>query len=277
MVANDARRRRGRTVEIGLQCKAGRSDGSESRIVIPALAGTLALVVGLGAALLAWRSRLRSRRRLERVVRQLDRCLGEINDSLAGALENSRRIGPARAAELGLTLDLDELLSKIAREAANRTGAEAAAVRVRGPSDEPAVGAFGSDQVAYLLESTFHASGGRPFRAITINWIFPPVLETDEDVFRSALVVPVVEAGVETGAIAGYARKPAAFRPEHARALETLAAEAADGISTARRFTALRLRSAPARGNGVASRPRGGGLETSDRTQPAATPGDARR
>jgi len=85
MVANDARRRRGRTVEIGLQCEAGRSDGSESRIVIPALAGTLALVVGLGAALLAWRSRLRSRRRLERVVRQLDRCLGEINDSLAGS------------------------------------------------------------------------------------------------------------------------------------------------------------------------------------------------
>jgi len=90
--------------------------------------------------------------------------------------------------------------------------------------------------------------------------------------------VPVVEAGVETGAIAGYARKPAAFRPEHARALETLAAEAADGISTARRFTALRLRSAPARGNAIASGPRGGGgLETSDRTQPAATPGDARR
>src|SRR5438093_998463 len=84
--------------------------------------------------------------------------------------------------------------------------------------------------------------------SLTVNWTFPPALESEPDAFRSALVVPVVENGRETGAIAGYAREPAAFLPEHARALEILALEAAEGISTARRFTAMKLRAVRGRG-----------------------------
>jgi GAF domain-containing protein len=213
--------------------------------VIAVLAVT---AVACSSALFVHRSRSRSRRRLEKLVRELDLALGAIVRTLEGALQRAEG-GPGTSRDLGLTLDLDDMLMRIAREAATRTGAEAAAVRVRGPADEPAVASFGDESVAALLETTVRPGQGRPFRAVTINWTFPPVLETEaaEQPFRSALVVPLVEDGVETGAIAGYATEPSAFRPEHARALEALAAEAAEGVATARRFTAFRRRDRLAR------------------------------
>jgi GAF domain-containing protein len=199
------------------------------------------------AALFARRDRASSRRRLQAVIEELDASLGSIARSLEAALEGavaSRGRGPGT---LGLTLDLDDMLMRLAREAAERTGAEAAAVRVLGTTDEPAIASFGTDEAAALLETTLRSAAGRPFRAVTINWTFPPEVEPDIEPFRSALVVPLVEDGVETGAIAGYATEPSAFRPEHARALEALAAEAAQSVATARRFTAFRRRGAGAR------------------------------
>jgi hypothetical protein len=219
-----------------------------SGMVISALAATLALVLCLGWALSARRSRARNRRTLEAVARDLDDLFAGVSESLRRALEPVQESSEARAAELGLVLDLDELLARLAAEVAARTGADAAAVRVRGPTDEPAVGTFGPSEGARLLDSLFQAPGDRPFRALTVTWTFPPALESEAELFRSALVVPIVEDGVESGAIAGYAREPAAFLPEHARALELLATAAAEGISTARRFTAMRHRAAAGRG-----------------------------
>jgi uncharacterized protein YigA (DUF484 family) len=205
--------------------------------VVAALAAGAVALVGLAAR----RVRSRARRRLEGVVGELDASLGAIARILEGALQRSDAASQER--DLGLTLDLDEMLMRIAHEAATRTGAEAAAVRVLGAADEPAMASFGADNVAELLETTLRSGEGRPFRAVTINWTFPPAFENDAaEPFRSALVVPLVEDGVETGVIAGYATEPAAFRPEHARALEALAAEAAAGVATARRFTAFRRR-----------------------------------
>jgi hypothetical protein len=204
--------------------------------VVVAAAGAAAFV----ALFTGRRDRLRSRLQLARVVRELDASLGTIARTLEGTLQRLEQ-GPEQGRrELGLTLDLDEMLMQLAREAVARTGAEAAAVRVRGPADEPAVASFGTREAAALLETTLRSAEGRPFRAVTINWTFPPEVEPEIEPFRSALVVPLVEDGVETGAIAGYATAAAAFRPEHARALEALAAEAAESVATARRFAAFR-------------------------------------
>lgn len=200
-------------------------------------AGAVALV----ALLLAWRDRSRTRRRLEVVIRELDASLGAVARTLETALQRVHAT-PGTRERLGLTLDLDEMLMRLAREAATRTGAEATAVRVRGAADEPAIASFGTDEAAALLETTLRSAEGRPFRAVTISWTFPPEVDPEIEPFRSALVVPLVEDGVETGAIAGYATDPSAFRPEHARALEDLAAEAAESVATARRFTEFRRR-----------------------------------
>jgi hypothetical protein len=246
-------------------------------MVISVIAASLAVAIVTAWAVLVWRARLESRRRLEVVVGELDRCLGGIAVTLARALDRSEDEREIRRADLGLTLDLDELLVRLAQEAAARTGAQAAVARIRGPTDDPAVGSFGTLDTAQLLDSTLRPPDRRPFRALTINWTYPAALDAEADSFRSALVVPVVEDGLETGIIAGFAREAAAFRPEHARALETLAAEAAEGIATARRFTALRLRATTGR------REDGGRASGSDRSgrdegpQNAKKPHDARR
>jgi GAF domain-containing protein len=208
-------------------------------MVIAVVAVAVSGAVALLALLLAQRDRARTRYRLHVVVRELDASLGAIARTLESSVARAEA-AQAHPRDLGLTLDLDEMLMRLAREAAARTGAEAAAVRVRGPSDEPAIASFGTDEAVALLDTTLRSAEGRPFRAVTINWTFPPDVEPEIEPFRSALVVPLVENGVETGAIAGYATQPSAFRPEHARALEELAAEAAESVATARRFAAFR-------------------------------------
>ena len=209
-------------------------------IAVFAVVGASAVVVLV--FFFARRDRALARARLEAMVRELDASLGAIASTLETILRHAEAASERPPDGLGLTLDLDEMLMRLAREAAARTGAEAAAVRVRGPADEPAVASFGTNEAVALLETTLRSAEGRPFRAVTINWTFPPEVEPEIEPFRSALVVPLVEDGVETGAIAGYATEPAAFRPEHARALEALAAEAAESVATARKFTAFRRR-----------------------------------
>jgi len=80
-----------------------------------------------------------------------------------------------------------------------------------------------------------------------VVWRFVPetrpesIPETVREVL-SGLVVPIMEDGQETGALATYARGTAAFGPEHARALQALAEGAAHGIANARRFGEAELR-----------------------------------
>ena len=208
-----------------------------------AVVAAVVAVAALGALVLAVRwSSARSQRRFDSVVRQLDHHMEAISRNLERAVERSeetRRQGPG---ELGLTLDLGELLHGLVEEASRRTGAQAATVRVRGAAGLPAVASFGTSDGGELLEAALGPPDGRPFRAVTLNWAYPASLEGEDVSFRSALVVPIVEDGIETGALAAFARGTAAFGPEHARALEALAEDAAPGITNARRFAEAELR-----------------------------------
>ena len=212
--------------------------GIQTAVIAAASAATVLLAAGLVAR---WLS-ARSQRRFQDVVSQLDRHMEAISVNLERAVERSedtRRRGPG---ELGLTLDLGELLRRLVEEAVGRTGAQAATVRVNGPADMPAIASFGTGNGATLLEAALGPPDGRPFRALTLNWAYPPTLEGDDVAFRSGLVVPIIEDGLETGALATYARGTAAFGPEHARALQALAEDASLGIGNARRFAEAELR-----------------------------------
>jgi len=195
----------------------------------------------LFAVLVARWVSVRSRRRFETVVRQLDLHMEAISRNLERAVERTEE-GRRSIADLGFTLDLTELLQRVAEEAVGRTGAQAATVRVRGPAGVPALASFGTGDGGALLEAALQPPDGRPFGALTLNWSYPPGLEGDDVAFRSALVVPIVEEGTETGALAVYARGASAFRPEHARSLVALAEEAAPVITNARRFAEAELR-----------------------------------
>ena len=207
--------------------------------VIAAVATAAVLIALVLAA--RW-SGARAQRRFESVVRQLDQHMQAISLNLERAVERSEETRRQGTSELGLTLDLSELLHRLVEEAARRTGGQAATVRVRGPADFPATASFGTGNGAELLEATLGPPDGRPFRALTMSWAYPPSLEGEAVTFRSALVVPIIEEGIETGALATYARGAAAFGPEHARALESLAEDAAPGIANARRFSEAELR-----------------------------------
>lgn len=211
--------------------------------MVTAVVATAAAVAILVVAVIAVRwSGARSQRRFEAVVGQLDHHMEAISQNLQRAVERSDDARGRGLGDLGLSLDLTELLQRLAEEAATRTGAQAATVRVRGPAQMPAIASFGTGDGAALLETALGPPDARPFQALTLNWTYPPALEGEDVAYRSGLVVPIVEDGVETGALAAYARGAAAFRPEHARALQALAEDAAPGISNARRFAEAELR-----------------------------------
>ena len=206
------------------------------------IAAAVAVAILLTAVLAVRWSSARSQRRFESLVGQLDQHMEAISVHLQYAAERSEEARSRGLGDLGYTLDLAELLQRLTEEAASRAGAQAATIRVHGPGGMPAIASFGTGDGAQLLEAALGPPDGRPYRALTINWTYPPALEGDDVAYRSALVVPIMEEGADTGALVAYGRGAAAFRPEHARALETLAQDAAVGITNARRFAEAELR-----------------------------------
>ena len=201
--------------------------------VIGVTAAAFAAVV---AVLVGRRARSRSDRRFENVLLRLDEHMSAISGNLQHAVERSVEARDNGVGDLELTLDLDRLLTLTAEEAGTRTGADSVAMRVHGPNDTPLVASYGGAQSSALLEATLGPPDARPFRALTIDWIYGPALVGDAGTYKSALVVPVVEAGVSTGAIAAFAKAAHAFQPEQTRALQTLIDEVTPGIANARRF-----------------------------------------
>ena len=206
------------------------------------LVAAAAAVLGVVATLVAMRvARAHSRGRLAPTRARIDDHLRAISDTLDHVARLAATAEPGREG-LEPNLDLDSLLEQIASEAAAVTGAQAVAIRVEGPDGAPVVASFGTSDGAALLETALGPPDARPFRALTINWTYGPAAE-EEAAFSSALVVPVVEEGVATGALVAYAGATGSFDSEHLRALRALADHAAPGITSARRFAELGQRS----------------------------------
>jgi len=208
-----------------------------------AVATAVAVAAFVAVALIASRRAVsRSERRFEAVLEQLDEHMRAVSQSLERTVERSEDLQRARSTALEVTLDLDVLLRLLCAEAVARTGAQAAAVRVLGPEETHVVASDGVDDGDALLEGTLGPPGSPPFRTLTLNWSYGPTLEGEPGAFRSALVVPIVEDDVGTGALVAYAQTPGAFLPEHADALEALVEAAAPGLTNARRFAESELR-----------------------------------
>ncbi len=204
--------------------------------MMTAVIGASAALLTLAAAFVVARRRsARSEKRFEAVLEQLDDHMQAISQSLQRVVERSADARERGVDDLELTVDFDEVLRRLAAEAASRAEAQAAAVRVQGPNGEQVSASFGAEDGAELFDAPVGPSA-RAFRAVTINWTYKPVDDAAPGAYTSALVVPIVEAGVETGTLAAYAREPGVFGAGHIRALETLAQEAAPAIASARRF-----------------------------------------
>ncbi|GIU95628.1 MAG: hypothetical protein KatS3mg012_2085 [Gaiellaceae bacterium] len=223
-------------------------------IVTAALAAALAAVLVAGIVLIAWRrATARTERWFELALGELDAHMGAISRHLERALERAEGVRGRKELDLALTLDLEELLRRLAAEARARIGADAAAVRVRGAGDDIASASVGADGGERLLEAALAAPQSPPFRALSLAWSYAPG-EGAEGAFRSGLVVPLVEDGIETGALVAYGRQAGAFHQDHAQALETLAADVAPGLANARRFAEAERRAVTDALTGVRNR-----------------------
>jgi diguanylate cyclase (GGDEF)-like protein len=211
-------------------------------MVTAVIAASAAVSIFVVAVLAARQARAQSERRLAAVLGQLDDHMKAISQSLQSAIERSADMRRRGVGDLALTLELDELLQRLVADAAALTGADAVSVRVKGPGGTPVVASFGTEHGARMLEAALGPPDARPYRALSINWTYGPALEGEaEAAYRSGLVIPIVEDGVESGALAAYARAAGAFLPEHARALGALAEDAASGLTNARRFAEAEL------------------------------------
>ena len=217
--------------------------------VVAACAG----VVACALVLLAFRrARIRSDRRLDAAMLEIDGHLQAISKSVGEAID---RFTDARseAPPLFLTLDFDALLDSVVAEAAARTGADAGVLRVDGAGERPVVATFGANIDDQLLERTSAPAGATPFRAATTDWIYRAADEHDADLFHSALVTPLEPETGLTGTLAVYSTSPGAFQPTHVAALHALLAEAATGLANARRFAEIEARTLLDPATGVAN------------------------
>lgn len=229
-------------------------EGEVRSIMTAVIIGSAALLALIFALLVSRRARARSDGRFETVLRQLDEHMGAISESLQYAAERSVEARETGVGELELTLDLGELLERTVEEATSRTGADVVTLRVLGPNDRPLTASSGEPGSGSLLEAALGPPDARPFRALTIDWAYGPALENDADAYRSALVVPIDEGGVATGAIAAFSKVSHAFRSDQARALQGLAEKVAPGITNARRFARAEERAATDELTGVRNR-----------------------
>jgi PleD family two-component response regulator len=204
---------------------------------VAALAALSALILWL---LAARNRRTRADRRLEAVLGHLDRHLEAISTSLERVVERSAEARTQAVEELELTIDLGELLRRIAAEAAARTGADAAVVHVIGPAGAQTSATFGAGERPELLEAP-SVENASALRAVTINWTYRAGTGRDGRGLSSALVVPIFEGGAQTGSLATYVPGERAFGSEQVQALERLAEEASPAIASARRFADTRL------------------------------------
>ena len=228
--------------------------------MVTGVVAACAVAIAGALILLAFRlARTRSDRRLEAVLLGVDGHLEAISTSVGQAID---RFAEARSesSQLFLTLDFDELVDSLVAEAAVRTGADAVVLRVDGPRGRPVVASLGSGVDAEQLERTFGPPGARPFRAATTEWTYRASDEPDEALFRSALVTPLEPETGATGVLAVYSTSYGAFRSTHATTLQALLAEAAVGLTNARRFAEVEARTLLDPATGVPS-PRGYELE----------------
>jgi GGDEF domain-containing protein len=206
-----------------------------------AASAALAAVSALALGVLAVRAlRARADRRFEEVLRELDRHMRAISTSLHRVVERTAQARARSVDELELTIDFGELLRRIAAEAAARTYADAAAVRVLGPGGATISATFGASDRGDLPEAPLAQNAGA-FRAVTVNWTYRPGAGQDEGDLASALVVPILESGVHIGTIAAYVPADGTFGSEQMQTLERLADEAAPAIASARRFAEAQL------------------------------------
>jgi diguanylate cyclase (GGDEF)-like protein len=214
-------------------------------VLIAALvAAVLAAVAG---ALAAWRERARSDDRVAEAVSSLAAAMHETMQELAGALEEARsgssdgHVQPP--AEIGESLDLEEVARRILAQTASVAGVDAVVLRIASPGEEDEVFTDGieEEEAARLV---LPAPGDETLGAAEVAFRYRlDTVDSDASLVRSGLVIPLRADGVAVGVLGAFRKAPVSRLTQESRlsdvavaALEQIAARSGPALRNAQRF-----------------------------------------
>jgi diguanylate cyclase (GGDEF)-like protein len=218
--------------------------GSVTTALIAAGASLATLLVGGLAVLVARRRRRGLEERLALAVSDMNMRLEEMVKELTAAVEraedDSRR---SRAlAELGGSIDLDEVLSRTLEAAGTMPGADAALITIEGFDGKPLVATIGLSLEEAQRQAVLGPPDGRRARSITIGYRYAPEEVRDNgSLIHAGLAVPLPGETDAVGSLVVFSRSEARpFDDGDVRSLEELAVRAGPAIDNARRFREAR-------------------------------------
>jgi diguanylate cyclase (GGDEF)-like protein len=211
-------------------------------IILSAALGGCALHLTVLLALVGRRSRRSADERVGAVVETLENRMDELAQELAGAIERAEEeVRRSRAlAEIGASIEMDEVLGRTLEAGTRLDGVDAALLRLDDRGGEgPTVAALGL--AADGAEAISGPPDGSRARAIEVSYRYAADAEDPKGLIHGGLAVPLEERGDRIGYLAVYTRSSARrFGEDDVRQLEELTRSAAPAIENAQRFREAR-------------------------------------
>ena len=210
-----------------------------------AAGASLATLAVAGLVLLATRDRRRAPEAhgelaVNELNMRLEAMVEDLTEAVERAEEEARR---TRAlAELGGTIDLDEVLSRTLEAAGSMRAADAALITTRGLDGKPLVATLGLSLEEAERQAVLGPPDGRRARSISIRYRYSPEeVGNDGGLIHAGLAVPLADEEGRAGFLVVFTRSESeSFGNGDVRALEELASRAAPAIENARRFREAR-------------------------------------
>lgn len=205
-------------------------------IVLVLCAAGLAVVLG---------SRRAARRANARVAEVVE-LLNERMDALARELEQARERAEDESRRnrfLGeLSLDLDDVLTRVLDAATSLPGVHAAIITMSGVGGKPVVATLGLSDDEAEQQAIANPPDGRVARSIALVYQYPPDdLQAGNQLIHSGLAVPLPGTSEQLGFLTIYSRDAVrSFEEDDLIELEALALRAGPAIENARRFREAR-------------------------------------
>ena len=191
------------------------------------------------------RERRAADRRFAQVVQELttrmDAMVEELHSAMDRTTDDERR--GRILGELGGSIDLDEVLTRVLEAAGVIRGVDAALVLLPGPTGEkPIIATVGLSTEEAERQAVAGPPDGREARSLKISYEYPQGAEIDDgDLIRQGLAVPIPGETGPVGFLSVFSRSAAhAFADGDRKSLEDLAERAGPAIDNARRFREAR-------------------------------------
>jgi diguanylate cyclase (GGDEF)-like protein len=167
---------------------------------------------------------------------RMETAVAELTASVERAEEESRRT--RSLAELGSTIDLDDVLARTLEAATSLARADAGLVNVDSVGGKPLVATMGLSSEEAQRQAVAGPPEGRRASSISITYRYPPdELERNDGLIHSGLALPLPGSDEPIGLLVVFSRSQSRrFEDGDVRELEALASRAGPAIDNARRF-----------------------------------------